>query len=1240
MDSESFAFPSPFVVNMKVFCWNVRGLNSLSRQRCIRSWVIKNKPIFGSVLETHVSEENASEVLQATFPGWRGEMNYEASDLGRIWVIWDPSVSVICFHKSAQIMLCGVFVPGSGESFSVAFVYGFNTVVPRRSLWDDISNIVRMSPARNHPLLIMGDFNQILSANEHFSILPHPLPLLGMSDLMNCLVDNELSDLHSRGAFFTWSNHRPEDPVIRKLDRAVVNQHWSDRFPEALAIFDPPGDSDHAPCLVSTASVVSTGKKCFKYFSFLSTHPKFKEVIGNAWREEVCVGSQLFTIGQRLRKVKASCRELNRSGFGNIQQKTKDALAHLESVQSSLLTNPSESLFRQEFVARQRWNFFSKAQESFYMQKSRVRWMKDGDANTAYFHKAVVANQGKNCIKYLRGDDDERIDNSEQIKGMLVSFYQNLLGSENTEVEPFSIGEIRELVQFRCLPGLADQLLKIPSVEDIKSSIASMPKNKAPGPDGFPVEFFLEAWEVVGQDTIRAVQDFFVTGHLPRNFNATAITLIPKITGADKLNLFRPVSCCTTIYKIIARLLKQKLKLFISDAVQGNQVGFVQGRQLCENVLLASELVNNFHSSGEITRGCLQVDLAKAYDNLSWKFLENVLEAIDLPPQFVGWLKQCFTTPTFSVAFNGELLGFFPGKKGLRQGDPISSLLFVLAMDVLSKKLDKGAIDQRFGLHPACNVPLITHLSFADDVLIFFDGREESLNGILDILQEFKIASGLGISLSKSALFLDGGDVNNSQMVSSRTGIQVGSLPVRYLGVPLTTKKLSRQDYQPLLDKILARFNAWTAKFLSYAGRLQLIKSVIYSIITFWASIFVLPNQCLLDIEQMCNAFLWRGAPNSARGAKISWESVCSPKDSGGLGLRRLLPWNKVLGLKLIWLIFTSSGSLWVSWVRHHLIGNLCFWDLDRPTAGSWIWKSLCKLRLLARPFLVCEVSSGISCKFWTDDWTGLGPLLDIAGDNGPRVTGLPRNASVSDAIQDNEWWITRSRSRNSIIQLIKVCLPSPSVVNTDPLADDDCFLWKIGDSQASNVFSASKTWRHLNPTGPKVGWYDAIWFKGRIPKHAFISWVNVRHRLHTRDRLIRWGLNVPSTCLLCNSFDESRQHLFFDCPFAANIWSFFTSKAQVTPHSIFDDLVIWLKSPCRDKNIATILRIAFQASVYVIWKERNSRLHLASSRTSAALLVDLTNLIRCRLDPLSREQRVTPPNVTILAAWFGTFQL
>ena len=334
-------------------------------------------------------------------------------------------------------------------------------------------------------------------------------------------------------------------------------------------------------------------------------------------------------------------------------------------------------------------------------QKPRIRWLREGDSSTKFFHRVVLANQSWNAIRYLRDHTGLRIYNQQQIKGMAWAYFKNLLGSESRGIVPMTVGEIRDIHPFRFSSTLANELTQIPSDEEIKAVFFKMPKCKAPGPDGFPAEFFIDAWEIVGDEAIQAVKEFFTSGRMLKKFNATTIALIPKITGADELSQFRPVSCCSTVYKVVARLLKRHLKLFMPDAVQHNQVGCIKGRLLCKNVLLASELVTGFHKRGPTTKGCLQIDLMKAYNNLNWDFLFNILHAFDLPEVFIGWIKECITTTSFSISFNGELLKCFPGRKGLRQGDPISSLLFVLAaVDILSKLLDKGDMNHAFSLHP------------------------------------------------------------------------------------------------------------------------------------------------------------------------------------------------------------------------------------------------------------------------------------------------------------------------------------------------------------------------------------------------------------------------------------------------------------------------------------------------------------------------------------------------------------
>lgn len=533
----------------------------------------------------------------------------------------------------------------------------------------------------------------------------------------------------------------------------------------------------------------------------------------------------------------------------------------------------------------------------------------------------------------------------------------------------------------------------------------------------------------------------------------------------------------------------------------------------------------------------------------------------------------------------------------------------------------------RFKPHPSCEELLITHLSFADDVLVFFDGSEESLRGILEILEEFKQLSGLIINKDKTELMIDGGSFSLCHDLAEAQGIKQGALPIRYLGVPLSSKKMRISDFKPLLDKVEVRFNSWTVKHLSFAGRFQLIQAVIYSTITFWTSIFILPSECISILERMCNTFLWNGAPQSARGAKVSWDIICTPKKEGGLGLRKLADWNQVLALKLIWLLFAAGGSLWVSWIKRHKIGSASFWELEPLLGDSWIWKQLCKLSSIARPFLFCEVGSGRSASFWNDDWTELGPLIHLTDARGPAVSGLHKDATVAEALMNGEWWLSASRSRNAIITVLKQWLPAP-----DPIvlsSSDDKYLWRTGNNFISSTFSTTKTWTTLHPPSPTVFWHSQIWFKGRIPKHAFISWLVAWNRLVTRDQMRDWGIEVSPSCLLCSVCDENRQHLFFYCDFSSEIWGYFCTRLQVTPPTDFDDCLRWLKTSSSDPNILLIVKLLFQAIVYVVWKERNVRLHSSVSRSAQSVILEVKQVVRSRLDPLSRDMR--PPSSSSL---------
>lgn len=215
---------------MKIFSWNVRGLNNDSRQNNIRSWLNNLGSSVGAFVETRVREENSASVMSGLLQGLRCQSNYSEVDGGRIWVVWEQSLSVVIFKKSKQMIVCGVFDPATQVYLTVGFVYAYNTEGQRRLLWEELVSISNHHLVRDKPLLILGDFNQILTASEHFSILPYDLPMRRMEDFRDCLVKCELGDLETRGILYTWTNNRPEDPIIRKLDRAMGNEAWRESF--------------------------------------------------------------------------------------------------------------------------------------------------------------------------------------------------------------------------------------------------------------------------------------------------------------------------------------------------------------------------------------------------------------------------------------------------------------------------------------------------------------------------------------------------------------------------------------------------------------------------------------------------------------------------------------------------------------------------------------------------------------------------------------------------------------------------------------------------------------------------------------------------------------------------------------------------------------------------------------------------------------------------------------------------
>ncbi|KAL0285311.1 UNVERIFIED_CONTAM: hypothetical protein Sradi_7176200 [Sesamum radiatum] len=349
-------------------------------------------------------------------------------------------------------------------------------------------------------------------------------------------------------------------------------------------------------------------------------------------------------------------------------------------------------------------------------------------------------------------------------------------------------------------------------------------------------------------------------------------------------------------------------------------------------------------------------------------------------------------------------------------------------------------------------------------------------------------------------------------------GFQEGTLPITYLGVPLVASRLSIADCQPLLHKLDSRLASWGQHNLSLAGRMQLIKSVLSSLHTYWASVFILPKAVIKVIEQRIRTFLWKGS--TGRGyAKVAWEHICKPKKEGGLGIRSVLQMNQAL-MKHIWRILQAdTQSIWVDWVRTHRLHTQTIWTF-RSSAASWCWNKLIKLSSSIRAGLEYRVGNGLTFRLWTDIWHPHGPLIQKF-PRGPTITGLPADSMLAAVIHHGSWsWPTET---DFDIQEIISGLPNIYTNQADTI------VWRTNGGK----FSTAAAITILQPPSPPVCWYSLLGGKFKIPRHDFILWLAILERLSTMDR--PWVMQHNLGCTLCGTACvESHSHLFFECSYSA----------------------------------------------------------------------------------------------------------
>jgi hypothetical protein len=498
------------------------------------------------------------------------------------------------------------------------------------------------------------------------------------------------------------------------------------------------------------------------------------------------------------------------------------------------------------------WKYL-RSKEVIMFQRSRSNWLKEGDTNTKFFHGSVKARSKRNQLLAIRGEEGW-LESPNLIKEAAASYFENHVSSTVCE---------RPKLDGIVFPQLSEEenncLISPFSMEEIEEVVQCSDGNKSPGPDGFNFAFLKNFWDLIKGEIQILFDQFHGNSCLPKSFLSFFITLIPKVSSPCSFSDFRPISLLGCLYKIIAKVLTKRLASVMDTVISTNQSAFIKGRNLVDGVLIVNELVDLAKKS---KKECLifKVDFEKAYDSVDWSFLEYMLRRCGFSVKWIGWIRACVFAGNLSVLVNGSPTGEISIQRGLKQGDPLAPFLFLLVVEGFSGVMREAV---SMGLYRGFAVGgssvAISHLQYADDTLCIGEASVENLWALKAILRGFEMASGLKVNYWKSGLV--GVNVPSAFMDTACMFLNCrqGTIPFKYLGLPIGANPRSENTWNPLIDLLRKRLFSWRNRHISFGGRIVLLNAVLNAIPIFYLSFLKMPLKVRKKVIRIQREFLWGG---------------------------------------------------------------------------------------------------------------------------------------------------------------------------------------------------------------------------------------------------------------------------------------------------------------------------------------------------------------------------------------------
>ena len=916
------------------------GLAGHRKRRDIRDLFTNSNPTTDILLLQEVKLPEAACLRQANKVEFRRCTNFwnEGSFSART-TRFKGGTCIVLTEQMANIMTGhGVLYPGRAqyitlklnESLTVGIinVYGFNLTGPRAMLWNHLAQ-VDLPEAH---WILAGDFNNIEQASDKQG---------GSSK--TCISRRELEawnrllmrlsgrDAHHIGAFvrksdkiFTWTGAQKDQIVIHsRIDRFYIPLRIEQIGGTTEILPTLPDISDHSGVILHFNDEPKRRTKPPAYFNKgMLTNPDSKATLLQVW-EGVTHDETIPTWNQKVVKankaVIAASEEITRERRKIWKETYQAQFKDIIDAEAELQHNWESGAARDKLSEAQA-TLHEVRHQKFQYQETAIlsKWSRVGDRCTKEFFEHHNGRRKPTPITHMLDEDDNPLSTQRSLEEHILKFYRQLYTSDpQVEENNAAREECFLYIQQTVTEEKNQELLKPITAEEVKEAMKQLPSGKAPGVDAMPAEFYQELWDELDQDIVNFAEEAINLAHIHEELNVSKIALLPKTEDRSRIKNFRPISLLNTLYKVIAKIYANRMKPLLHHWILPSQTGFVPNRCILDNIFLAFEAIDWTLKSNQHL-SMLLLDFEKAYDRVSWTFLEKTMEKMGFAETWIHRVMSLNRNALATIIVNGEQSQAFKLQRSVRQGCPLAPYLFLLTVDVLGQMLQ----------HPECQVKglrlpdnsYITNQMFADDTLLLLEGSPENMDTTLAVINKFSAASGAKLNLHKSV----GVWIAHTERTwcwgeeAGMKWLQPGEV-TKYLGYPFGLQITQEEKDNKMLSQVRKHLQCWAGNKLSLAGRIMIANHVILSSIWYFASCMNFSNQALNLVRATVRNYIWSGKRATNTRARVKWATAVLPIVRGGVKILDPLCQTSALLVKLLIRGMSVGYEPWKALVRYRV---------------------------------------------------------------------------------------------------------------------------------------------------------------------------------------------------------------------------------------------------------------------------------------------------------------------------------